>query len=536
MYQYRDYCLKRTIGACKPPVFHFYSSFAFAIATVVFCLFGCLRIPIEVRPEKLIVISSEPAKKVRTEQEKSGDQEVPMERKTRQPKKIVKRRFKQEKKLKLLFGINRKSVPPDSFATPERIKLSEQSKVEQPRHGGPPISLFLQDVPADVALRALAFLVKTNMVLSEKVSEKRLSLRLHLVPWRDVFASVMDMLNLHSWESRGVVHVTTHAEKKSLSAGQHITLPGSDELHAELFRLRHSDPTLMRKTLLSLFGGKNKENTLQVAVDVPTRSLIAKGKAKELAIVAAVIAKTDVPPKQILIEAYIVEAGEDFEYKLGARLGYKKREGSENFYLTGTAGGNLDGDGPLTLGDHRNLIVNAAVEAPVWGLGVLLDRRRLKLELTALEREGKTKIISSPKIYTLNNQEAMIFQGDEVPYVTVSDQGTRTEFKQAGIRLSVTPSIIDAEKMILDVAVSKDTVDKRISNPPISRREIRTRLLAKNNSVVIIGGIFFKTENDSHTYVPILGKIPIIGNLFGRKRHAKDTRELLVFIAPHIIP
>ena len=518
----------------KPFGFHFPFRLALAIAAVGFCLFGCLTIPIEVRPEKLIVVGSDQAKRVRTEQGKPGDSGAPRERKIRKVKKTLAQRSKDGKKRKLLTGIPEKTAPSDSSGTPERIKLSESLEARLSRDRGLPISLFLQNVPADVALRALAILVDANMALSDKVSEKSLSLRLRRIPWRDAFSSVVDMLGLHSWESRNVLHVSTQAEKKSLSAGSRIELPGSDELHAELFRLRHSDPKLMRETLLSLFGGKNKKSTLQLAVDVPTRSLIVQGKAKELEVVAAVIAKTDVPAKQILIEAYIVEAGEDFEYKLGARLGYKTREGSENFHLGGTAGG-VDSGGTLTLGDRRNLIVNAAVEAPVWGLGLLLDRRRLKVELSALEREGKTKIISSPKIYTLNNREAMIFQGDEVPYATVSDQGTRTEFKQAGIRLAVTPSIIDSGRMILDVAVSKDTVDKRLTNPPISRREIRTRLLAKNNSVVIIGGIFFKTENNSHSFVPVLGKIPLIGNLFGRKLHAKDTRELLVFIAPRIV-
>ncbi len=519
----------------KPVGFYFPFRLTLVTATAGFCLFGCLTIPIEIRPEKMIVYDSNQAKHVRTEQGQSGDVEAPRERKTRKAKKALTQRPKDEKKRKILSVIPKKTAPPNSSGTPERIRLSEPLEARQSRDRGLPISLFLQNVPADVALRGLAILVDANIALSEKMSEKRLSLRLRRVPWRDAFSSVVDILGLHSWESRGVLNVSTQAEEKSLSAGNRIVLPGSNELHAELFRLRHSDPKLMRETLLSLFGGKNRKNTLQLAVDVPTRSLIVRGNAKDLAVVAAVIAKTDVPVKQILIEAYIVEAGEDFEYRLGARLGYKTREGSENFYLTGTAGVGADSGGALTLGDRRNLLVNAAVEAPVWGLGLLLDRQRLKLELTALEREGKTKIISSPKIYTLNNQEAMIFQGDEVPYATVSDQGTRIEFKQAGIRLAVTPSIIDSEKMILDVAVSKDTVDKRISNPPISRREIRTRLLAKNNSVVIIGGIFLKTENDSHSYVPILGKIPIIGNLFGRKLRAKDTKELLVFIAPRIV-
>jgi type IV pilus assembly protein PilQ len=152
-----------------------------------------------------------------------------------------------------------------------------------------------------------------------------------------------------------------------------------------------------------------------------------------------------------------------------------------------------------------------------------------------MESEGLTKLVSNPRVYTLDNQEAVIFQGFEVPYETVSESGTQIEFKEAGLRLAVTPSVVGDGNLMMNIQINKDTVDTSISNPPITKSQINTNLVTKDGAIVVIGGIYTQSTSKSKDGVPFLSDVPGLGRLFQRKTENDDRQELLVFIAPRVL-
>jgi type IV pilus assembly protein PilQ len=160
----------------------------------------------------------------------------------------------------------------------------------------------------------------------------------------------------------------------------------------------------------------------------------------------------------------------------------------------------------------------------------------LKVERSAMEKQGFSKIVSNPRVFTLDNQEAVIVQGDEIPYQSATEAGgTEVSFKDAGIQLAVTPSIVGDGNIILTVTVEKKSANTSTRNPPITTRSINTKLLIRDNTVVVIGGVFTQETSDGEDKVPFLGDLPIIKHLFRFKSDKDVRKELLVFLAPRII-
>ena len=245
-----------------------------------------------------------------------------------------------------------------------------------------------------------------------------------------------------------------------------------------------------------------------------------------------------------MIEAFVVEAGSDFDKELGARVG--ARYDRSNVTVPGIIGENPDiaiggitggAATSLTLGGTTGSISNQAAAGAAGSLGMLVDFNTLDLqvELTALESMGISKIISNPKVFTLNNETAVITQGVEIPYETTSAEGTETEFKEAALKLEVTPTIIGDGNIIMDVQINKDSANTSLSNPPISKTEISTKLLVQNKTIVVIGGIYKETLSDSVSKTPLLSDVPVIGNLFKKVKKGEDLDRLLIFIAPRIL-
>jgi type IV pilus assembly protein PilQ len=234
---------------------------------------------------------------------------------------------------------------------------------------------------------------------------------------------------------------------------------------------------------------------------------------------------------------------DDFEKALGSRLGVHVDEDRANVIngasaaatISGVAG---DAGNTLALGDNVASVSNLPVASPFGGIGVLAgigNARDLKIELTAMEQEGLTKVISNPRVFTLDNQEAVIFQGDEIPFETVSQSGTEIQFKEAGLKLVVTPSVVGDGNIVMDISVNKDTADTSQANPPITKRQIKTSLVSRDGSIVVIGGIYTETESGSIAKVPFFGDLPGLKYLFRKKEDANNRKELMIFIAPQII-
>ena len=286
---------------------------------------------------------------------------------------------------------------------------------------------------------------------------------------------------------------------------------------------------------------------VQITIDKRLNSLIIKATKPELDFISRLIREVDVRTKQILIEAFIVEATDDFSKELGAKFGLDMPNVKNLFgsggdkYTTeaaGIVGSQAETAGDLTLGDATGLIASNAVSGALGGIGFILgtSASNLKLELSASEKEGTTKVISNPRVFTLDGEEAVIIQGEEIPYKTEAEGGgTDIQFKEAGIKLTVTPTIVGDGNIILAVKVEKKTAKSDEANPPITTREITTKLLIRDNTIVVIGGVFTQETIDATNKVPFFGDLPFIGKFFRYEKDSNIRKELLVFLAPRII-
>jgi len=316
--------------------------------------------------------------------------------------------------------------------------------------------------------------------------------------------------------------------QKSIEA-QHSIEP----IYTEIFKLYYTDSKIIKAELEAVFGSGGDEaassnSNFKITVDERLNSLIIQATKTELDLVARLIAEVDVRTKQVLIEAFIVEADDTYSMKLGNKFGV----------VSANNLGNLDGDHyDITgTGSGGGLIADAAGAAQFL---LSTSSSVLKIELSADEQNGITKIISNPKVFTLDNQEAVIKQVIQIPYKVVDDEGKTTyEFKDAGLTLVVKPSIVGDGNVILSVKVIKSSPRDIVGTDgakSIDSNEINTKLLVQDNTVVVIGGVYTQDLKDTNSQVPLLGEIPIFGNLFQNNSSSDARKELLIFLAPRII-
>ena len=231
-------------------------------------------------------------------------------------------------------------------------------------------------------------------------------------------------------------------------------------------------------------------------------------------------------------------------YKRQRLGGYYLRGGKNIVGLAGPSSGSADGtdlsaDGVGDLGSATDSLTHFAATGASSGIGIL--RRTgtgvLKAEITALESLGLGKTISNPKVFTLDNQSATVTQGEEIPYQTTADGTTTTSFKEAALKLEVTPSIIGDGNVLLNIKVNNDTPNRSAESdePPINKMEIVTKLLVADGDIVVIGGIKKNVIVNQKSQTPGLGNVPVIGNLFKGKSNSDNLDELLVFIAPRVL-
>ncbi|MBT3447034.1 MAG: type IV pilus secretin PilQ [Candidatus Thioglobus sp.] len=329
-----------------------------------------------------------------------------------------------------------------------------------------------------------------------------------------------------------------------------------EPIYTEIFRLYYTKAADVKSEIQSVMGSSSGEGAgtdttkqVQVTIDERLNSLIIQATKSEIDLIARLIKEVDIRTKQVLIEAFIVEATDDFSKELGAKfgidatdVGHKWTSGT-NDQLTsisaaGVAGSQAETGGALTLGDTTGLMSNNGVTGALGGIGFILNTSSaaLKFELSASEKDGVTKVLSNPRVFTLDNEEAVIIQGEEIPYKTEAEGGgTDIEFKEAGVKLTVTPSIVGDGNIILNVKIEKKTAKTSDANPPIITREITTKLLIKDSTIVVIGGVFTQETVDSTNKVPFFGDLPLVGSLFRYDKDSDVRKELLVFLAPRVI-
>ena len=420
------------------------------------------------------------------------------------------------------------------------------------------VTLKFQNLDFKETMNLMGKIAEINVLVGDEVAGA-ISAELIDVPWDKAFQALLDMKNyasdvdvasnlirIHSPET--LTQQENYKSERAQAVKKKVELEDSVEpIYSEIFRLYYISPAQAKTTINELFtqqgGGENSYSPIQITEEKTTRSIIVRGKEKDLDVVDKVIKEIDVRTKQVLIEAFIVEANSDFERALGTRLGgYYLRRGKNMGGVAGASSGSADGtdlNEVAPLGSVSDSITNFAATGATSGIGVL--RRTgtgvLKAEITALESMGMGKTISNPKVFTLDNQIATVTQGEEIPYQTTSEGTTSTSFKEAALKLQVTPSIIGDGNVLLQIQVNNDTPNRAAASdePPINKMEIITKLLVADGDIVVIGGIKKNVTTDSKNQTPGIGNVPVIGNLFKGKSNSDNLDELLVFIAPRIL-
>ena len=417
------------------------------------------------------------------------------------------------------------------------------------------VTLKFRNLDFKETMKLMGKIGEINVLVGDEVAGA-ISAELIDVPWDKAFQALLDMKNyasdvdvasnlirIHSPET--LTSQETYKSERAQAVKKKVELEDSVEpIYSEIFRLYYISPSQAKTTIEELFtsqSGDSSYTPIQITEEITTRSIIVRGKEKDLDVVDKVIKEIDIRTKQVLIEAFIVEANSDFERALGTRLGgYYKKQGKQIGGVAGTSSaGTFSATDSAALGSTTDAITNFAATGATSGIGILRSTgtMALKAEITALESIGWAKTISNPKVFTLDNQIATVTQGEEIPYQTTSDGTTSTSFKEAALKLEVTPSIIGDGNVLLNIQVNNDTPNRSSASdePPINKMEIVTKLLVADGDIVVIGGIKKNDISNSKNQTPGIGNVPVIGNLFKGKSNSDNLNELLVFIAPRIL-
>ncbi len=383
-----------------------------------------------------------------------------------------------------------------------------------------PLTLHFQDVEVRAALQVLADHADINLVASDAV-QGQVTLRLQDVPWEQALDLILSSKGLGRRLQGNVLLVAPLAELAERRADVNV---GRDlePLERALLPIHHAKASELASLVLAAF---EEEGLLSgrggVGVDERTNTLVVAQPAERLAQIRALVAELDVPMRQVMIEARIVEADVDFQRALGVRWG-----------------GPLYGE-KVRLGSE--LFVDLGVEQATAGLGLGLLRGDvlLDLELSAMEKNGHGEIVSQPKVFTADKETARILKGAEIPYQETSGSGaTSVSFREASLSLEVTPQITPDDRVVMAVRVTKDEPDyinARNDVPPIRKNEVNAKVRVGDGQTVVIGGVYSTVRNNVVDKVPFLGDLPYVGRLFRRETVQEKKSELLVFLTPRIM-
>jgi type IV pilus assembly protein PilQ len=445
----------------------------------------------------------------------------------------------------------------------------DPNKLTQGTQGykGEKLSLNFQSVDVRAVLQVIADFTGLNIITSDSVSGN-LTLRLKDVPWDQALDIVMQAKNLDMRKNGSVIWIAPKDElltKEKLELEQKSQIAELEPVKTETFQLNYQKADDLKKMLGgTTSGGKSMLSKRgSVVSETRTNQLFVTDIPSKLEEIRKLLQQTDIPSRQVLIEARIVEASDTFSKNLGAKLGFgvQKASNSGNNFAeasgvqTGTVGaaGGTSTNAPGLNSSALQTVNGNSVNLPAGSINGNLAgsvafslfnaaaTRFISLELSALEADGKGKILSSPRVVTANQMKAIIEQGTELPYTTASSSGATTiSFRKAVLKLEVTPQITPDGNVILDVDVNKDSVGAPITFGAstaisIDTKHVNTQVLVENGGTVVIGGIYTQTETETDTKVPFFGDIPILGNLFKTTARVNNKTELLVFLTPKIL-
>ncbi len=455
----------------------------------------------------------------------------------------------------------------NQFVIEIRQRKVDLSKLTQgPGYSGEKLSLNFQNIEVRSLLQVIADFTNFNIVTSDTVTGA-LTLRLKDVPWDQALQIIMDAKGLGMRKTGSVLWIAPKDEidtrtKKDFEAAQAIQK--LEPLKTQAFQLNYAKAADIVTQLTTSGGGSGVATTTRFlsergsAISEPrTNQLFVTDTPSKLEEVRLLLASLDVAVRQVLIEARIVEARDTFGRSLGVRLGgtdLRANRGGDGGYGIGgnnrvAFGTSYDnavassgaGGTTVTNSNFVNLPASLSNVNSVGNFALSIfnsaANRFLTLELSAMEADGKGRIVSSPRIITADQTKALIEQGTEYPYAVTAPNGATTlAFKKAVLKLEVTPQITPEGNIILDLDVNKDSRGETTTQGvAIDTKHVKTQILIENGGTVVIGGIFEMEETNQENKIPLLGDVPVVGNLFKNRTRESTKREMLVFITPKVI-
>jgi len=447
-------------------------------------------------------------------------------------------------------------------------KIDPNKLVQGVGYAGEKLSLNFQNIEVRALLQVIADFTNFNVVTSDTVTGN-VTLRLKDVPWDQALDIILQAKNLGLRKSGNVILI---APKDELNAKEKIELEAKQQIAAlepvrtQSFQLNYAKAADIANGLTgqTTSGGSGTASRIlsprgSVVFETRTNQLFVSDIPSKLEEVQALIAKIDIAVRQVLIESRIVIADDSFGRSLGVRLGAADLRGTRG----GLPGYGIGGDTRVTVGGNLNAVAGQTLQnsggagatdtqflnLPATGengfnpatfalsLFGASANRFLNLEISALEADGKGKVVSSPRVVTADQQKALIEQGEELPYqVATSSGATSLQFRKANLKLEVTPQVTPEGNVILDVDVTKDSVGRATAAGfAINTKHVKTQVLVENGGTVVIGGIFEQNDREDITKVPFLGDVPYLGNLFKTRTTSSSKTELLIFLTPKIV-
>lgn len=461
------------------------------------------------------------------------------------------------------------------------VKLSEEEirkRRKKFKYSGERLSLNFQNIEVRAVLQLIADFTGINMVTSDTVSGE-LTLRLKNVPWDQALDIILKSKGLDKRQNGNVMLIAPTAE---IAAREKMEIESKKQiaqlapLVTETIQINYQKALDFKNLFVGSSGGggggtgrgaqsgqgnssggggggQTQQSTWlsprgYVALDPRTNKLLVVDIQEKVDAIVAMIKELDVPIRQVLIESRIVIAGTNFSKELGVRFGFNRsttgRSSSSSPVGIGISNNVTNADsvrqGNQPAASDR-LNVNLPATKTYGSIGLALARlpfgTLLDLELSASQAEGRTETVSAPRLITEDQQKAYIEQGFEIPYQTVSAEGTKVQFKEAVLKLVVTPQITPDDNIIMDLLVKKDKPDfsQGSSIPPIQKREIKTRVRVSNGATIVLGGVYETNSTHNLNKVPFFGDLPLIGVLFRHRLESSEKTELLIFITPKII-
>lgn len=471
-------------------------------------------------------------------------------------------------------------IAPRAASAGKRAMGAQAPATGTPTYRGRPVTFNFQDVPVRTVLQLIAEESGLNIVAADTV-QGNVTLRLVNVPWDQALDIVLQAKGLDKRRSGNVVWIAPQAEIAKYEQDREdarIALDNRVDLVTEYIQINYHNAAQIYKALTEAkgigggggqgqgVGGSTTDNGFlsprgRLVADERTNTLMVSDIPKKIAALKELVRVIDRPVDQVIIEARIVIATDTFAREIGAKFGINGADGKPGDRSSlgfggsdsASSGNAVDRANSVVTGSGRpditrDLNVDLGVQNPAGALAlsILNAGYLLDIELSAMQEEGRGEVISNPRVVTSNQREAVIRQGQEVGYVTITQQGgtgfaqQTVEFKDVLLEMKVTPTITNDGRVFLNMNVKKDEVEGFVeaqigSVPLINKREVNTAVLIEDGQTVVIGGVYEFRDRSDIRKVPFLGDIPFLGNLFKKKGKSKDKAELLIFVTPKVL-